>query len=106
MRFVSAQLEAVLEGDLWLASAARANALAARLAEGLKPISDIEIAAPVETNMVFAYMSVEKAARLRAGGAEFHDWLPPKNGKVLARLATAFATPEEDVTKLIALAKG
>jgi threonine aldolase len=105
MRFVSAQLEAILEGDLWRASAARANALAARLADGLKKIPDIEIAAPVETNMVFAYISVEKAARMRAGGAEFHDWLPPKNGRVLARLATAFATPEEDVTRLIALAK-
>lgn len=105
MRFVSAQLEAMLEGNLWRASAARANALAARLADGLKPISDIEIAAPVQTNMVFATMSVDKAARLRAGGAEFHDWLPPKNGKVLARLATAFATPEEDVAKLIELAK-
>ena len=53
--------------------------------------------------MVFARMPVEKAARLRAGGAQFHDWLPPKDGKVVARLATAFATPEEDVTKLIAL---
>ena len=86
-------------------SAARANALAARLADGLKPIPDIEIAAPVETNMVFARMPVEKAARLRAGGAEFHDWFPPKDGKVVARLATAFATPEEDVAKLIELAK-
>src|SRR5579872_3834132 len=32
MRFVSAQLEAMLEKNLWLASAARANMLAARLA--------------------------------------------------------------------------
>ena len=105
MRYVSAQLEAMLEGDLWRSSAARANALAARLADGLKQVPDIEIAAPVETNMVFARMPVEQAARLRAGGAEFHDWLPPKNGKALVRLAIAFATPEEDVTKLIALAK-
>lgn len=105
MRFVSAQLEAMLEKDLWLTSAARANALATRLADGLKRIADIEIAAPVETNMVFARMPVEKAARLRAGGAEFHNWFPPKDGGVLVRLATAFATPEEDVAKLIALAK-
>lgn len=106
MRFVSAQLEAMLEKDLWLTSASRANALAARLADGLKRIADIEIAAPVETNMVFARMPVEKAARLRAGGAEFHDWFPPRDdGTVLVRLATAFATPDEDVAKLIALAK-
>jgi threonine aldolase len=105
MRFVSAQLEAILENDLWLTSAARANALAARLAGALKQVADIEIAYPVETNMVFARMPVAKAARMRAGGAEFHDWFPPKDGKVVTRLALAFATPEEDVAKLIELAK-
>jgi threonine aldolase len=105
MRFVSAQLEAMLEKDLWLTSAAHANALATRLAEGLNQIADIEIAYPVETNMVFVRMPVEKAARLRASGVEFHDWFPPKDGKVVTRLATAFATPEEHVAKLIALAK-
>ena len=77
----------------------------ARLAGALKQVADIEIAYPVETNMVFARMPVEKAARLRAGGAEFHDWFPPKDGKVVTRLALAFATPEEHVAKLIALAK-
>jgi threonine aldolase len=105
MRFVSAQLEAILEKDLWLTSARRANNLAVRLAEGLKHIADIEIAYPVETNMVFARMAVAKAARMRAGGAQFHDWFPPKDGKVVTRLATAFATSEEDVAKLIDLAK-
>ena len=105
MRFVSAQLEAMLEKDLWLTSAIRANALAKRLAEDLKQIPDIEMAYPVETNMVFARMPVAKAARMRAGGAQFHDWFPPRDGKVVTRLATAFATPEEDVAKLVALAK-
>jgi threonine aldolase len=55
--------------------------------------------------MVFAWMTTQKAAHIRAGGAQFHDWIPARNGKVMARLATAFATPDEDVTKLIALAK-
>ena len=105
MRFVSAQLEAILEKDLWLTSATRANKLAARLAGALKQIADVEIAYPVETNMVFARMPLAKAARMRAGGAQFHDWFPPRDGKVVTRLATAFATSEEDVAKLIALAK-
>jgi threonine aldolase len=106
MRFVSAQLEAMLENDLWLTSGARANALASRLANDLKQIPDIEIAHPVETNMVFARMPVEKAARMRAGGAQFHDWFPPmKDGTVITRIALAFATPDEHVAKLIELAK-
>jgi len=105
MRFVSAQLEALLESDLWLASGARSNALAARLADGLKAIEGVEIAAPVETNMVFVRLSVEKARKMRAGGAQFHDWFAPREGQVVVRLATAFATPEEDLAKLIELAK-
>ena len=105
MRFVSAQLDALLEKDLWLQSGAHANALAMRLADGLKAIPGVEIAAPVDTNMVFVKLSTDRAAKMRAGGAQFHDWFPPKDGKVIVRLATAFATPEEDMAKLIELAK-
>ncbi|MEP6829114.1 MAG: beta-eliminating lyase-related protein [Rhizomicrobium sp.] len=105
MRFVSAQLEAMLKDDLWLTSGARANALASHLAGHLKQIPDIEIVYPVETNMVFARMPVEKAAQMRAGGAQFYDWFGPKDGKVITRLALAFATPDEHVAKLIELAK-
>jgi threonine aldolase len=104
MRFVSAQLEAMLKDDLWRRSAAQANGVAGRIARALEQVPGIEMAAPVETNMVFARMPVEKAAKLRAGGAIFHDWLPPQNGKLVARIATAFATPEEHVAKFIALA--
>ena len=38
--------------------------------------------------MVFARLAVEKAAKMRAGGAQFHDWFPPEDGKVVVRLAT------------------
>jgi len=106
MRFVSVQLEAMLQDDLWLASGARANALATQVASQLKLVTDIEIAYPVETNMVFARMPAEKAARMRAGGAQFHDWFPvQKDGTVVTRIALAFATPDEHVAKLIELAK-
>jgi threonine aldolase len=105
MRFVSAQLEAMLKNDLWRRSAVHANGVAGRIAKALEEVPGIEMAAPVETNMVFARMPVEKAAKLRAGGAIFHDWLPPRNGTVVARIATAFATPEEHVAKFIELAK-
>jgi threonine aldolase len=106
MRFVSAQLEAMLKDELWRRSALHANRLAGRIARALDEVKDVDIVAPVETNMVFARMTVEKAAHLRAGGAVFHDWIAPKDGKVVARIATAFATPEDHVTKFIALAKG
>jgi threonine aldolase len=59
----------------------------------------------VQTNMVFAQMPVELAARLREAGAIFYDWSPPEGGRVLVRLATSFATPPGDVAKFIEIAK-
>ena len=104
MRFVSAQLEAYVEDGLWLKAAARANALAARLADGLGAIDGVRITVPVQTNMVFADMPVALAQRLRDAGAVFYDWKPPAQGRVLTRLATSFATPEEDVAKFLKIA--
>ncbi|MGH6828083.1 MAG: threonine aldolase family protein [Rhizomicrobium sp.] len=106
LRFVSAQLSALLKDDLWLTSALHANDLARRIARGIGQVRDVTLMAPVETNMVFIGMTVEKARRLRDAGAIFHDWLPPEDGRVVARIATSFATPEDHVTKFIALANG
>ena len=41
MRFVSAQLVALLEGDLWLRSARHANAMAARLAAAVRDLPGV-----------------------------------------------------------------
>ena len=46
------------------------------------------------------------AQRLRDAGAHFYDWEPPRDGRVLTRLATSFATPEDDVRKFLAITKG
>jgi threonine aldolase len=99
-RFISAQLEAYLADGLWLRNAARANALAARLAQGL----GVETAYPIEANEVFARLPDTTVARLRAGGARFYDWEPPRDGRTLVRLVTSFATRDEDVERFIALA--
>ncbi len=101
MRFVSAQLDAYLADGHWLANARRANALAQRLAQGLARARAVSVAHPVSANAVFARMPASLAARLRAAGAVFYDWGAPKDGEVLARLMLSFATPEEDVAKLI-----
>ena len=102
MRFVSVQLEAYLEDDLWLRNATRANALARRLAETMPG----ELAHPVEANEVFLRLPDALVARLRSVGARFYDWTPSENGRTLIRLVTSFATPENDTEALIALARG
>lgn len=104
MRFVSAQLEAYIQDGLWLEACARANTLAAQLADGLRAIDSIRIDVPVQTNMVFADMPVAMSQRLRQAGAVFYDWKPPANGRVLTRLATSFATPQDDVARFLEIA--
>ena len=105
MRFVSAQIDAMLENDRWRAPAARANALAAKLAEGLRQISGAEIVCPVEANAVFVRLPSETVDRLRAAGGKFYDWAPPREGRTLIRLVCSFATPESDIGKFLDAAR-
>jgi threonine aldolase len=53
MRFSAAQLLAYVEDNLFLASAHRANALAARLGLGLCNLADVKLFAPIEANEIF-----------------------------------------------------
>ena len=105
LRFLSVQLEAYLRDDHWLKNARRANLLARRLAEGMAQSNRIEIVHPVQANAVFASMPDALAAKLRKNGAEFYSWGVPAPGHTLARLMLSFATPEDDIARLIALVR-
>ncbi|WP_017792831.1 threonine aldolase family protein [Leucobacter salsicius] len=106
MRFISAQLNALYEGDLWRRSATHANAMAARLAAGIEALgaadSAIRIAQPVESNAVFALLPQGVAVRAQAD-FRFGEW-PTEPG--LYRLMCAFDTREEDVDALLAALAG
>jgi threonine aldolase len=106
MRFVSAQLEAYLCDDRWLGWAKRANGLAARLAQGLAQIPGAELSCPVEANALFVYLPDATVARLREKGAKFYDWQPPSGGRTLVRLVLSFVTPDDDVARFLAVARG
>ena len=67
MRFLSAQLNACLENELWLRNGRHANALATRLALGLRQHS-IPLMQPVEANEVFAALPQPLIDALRAQG--------------------------------------
>jgi threonine aldolase len=55
-RYLAAQFVALLDGDLWLRSAAHANAMAARLATAVAGVPGIRITQAVESNGVFAVL--------------------------------------------------
>ena len=104
MRFVSAQLIALLEGDLWLRNARRANAMAARLREGIDTglrsgtIAGVEFTQPTQANGVFATLPPGAADRLRERHG-FYDW-DGRRGEV--RWMCSFDTEREEVDAFVA----
>lgn len=98
MRFTSAQLIALYEGDLWRRSAAHANAMAARLAAGVANLPQVRITHDVAVNAVFAVLPQQAAARLH-GQYFFYDW-DVASGEV--RWMCSFDTTERDVDGFIA----
>lgn len=100
MRFLSAQLEAYLRDDLWLRNARHANAMAARLGEGLAALDGVAVIRPVEANEVFARLPAATIEGLLGRGFAFYRWGPEANREI--RLVTAFDTPETDVAAFLA----
>lgn len=108
MRFLSVQLEAYLDNDLWLRLARHANAMASRLAKGLAALDGATLMGPVEANEIFVRLPSATAARLRKAGAAFHPW--PKRGDGAAggtvRLVTSFATTTAEIDGFLEVAGG
>jgi threonine aldolase len=101
MRFLSAQLLAYFEGELWLRHARAANALASRLGAGLAALGG-RVLAPVEANEVFISLPEPAIAALRADGYEFYDWItPPGERGPAIRLVTAYDMTAADVEALL-----
>jgi threonine aldolase len=98
MRFISAQLVALLEGDLWLRSARHANAMARRLRDAVVDLPGVAVVRPVEANAVFAVLPHGVADRLRSR-FRFYDW-DVATGEV--RWMCAFDTTEADVDAFVA----
>lgn len=103
MRFVSAQLIALFDDDLYLRSAGHANAMAARLRSALDDllqageITGLGFSQPTQANAVFAILANDAADRIR-DKVRFYDW-DRAAGEV--RWMTAFDTTEADVDAFV-----
>lgn len=102
-RFVAAQFSAYLDGGAWLKSAAHANDMAARLAEGLRRSNHARLPFTGSANELFPLLPAATAARLRAAGARFHTWEVGEDGEEMVRLVTSFSTSPEEVDRFLGL---
>ena len=90
-RYLAAQILGMLEGDVWFANAAHANAAAQEIASGCGE----RLMHPVEANELFVTLSPTEREALRAQGFEFYDW-----GENAARFVSAWNTAHEDAVAL------
>ncbi|HET7415928.1 MAG TPA: low specificity L-threonine aldolase [Arthrobacter sp.] len=97
MRFLSAQLIALLHGDLWLRSASHSNTMAARLRAAVDEIEGLKATQPTQANAVFVVLPKTVANKLRQS-FKFYDW-DPATGEV--RWMCSFDTTEEDIEAFI-----
>ena len=97
MRYVSAQFEALLSGNLWKRSAEHSNRMAQILAVQLAKIPKIKITQPVESNGVFAVMPPKYIPRLQKEYF-FYVW----NEEISeVRLMVSFDTTEHDIQDFV-----
>ncbi|MCU1406784.1 MAG: ltaA, partial [Glaciihabitans sp.] len=104
MRFVSAQLIALLTDDLYRRAAGHANGMAAKLRAALEAgiadgsITGLTFSQPTQANSVYAVLDTAVSDRIRER-VRFYDW-DRATGEV--RWMTAFDTTEDDIRKFVA----
>jgi threonine aldolase len=112
-RFLGAQLLAWLDGGHWLDLARHANAQAHALASGLRSVPGVRLPWEPQVNEVFAILPGKVNKSLKDAGARYYDWGGRglddsdalRDGEVLVRMVTSFATTPEHVSQCCAIAR-
>lgn len=99
MRFLSAPWVGMLKDGAWLRHAAHGNAMAKRLASGLRGLPGVKIGYPVESNSVFAKIPAVARDALAARGWKFYTGVITPDE---SRLMCSWDTTPEDVDAFVA----
>ena len=101
MRFLAAQIEALLHDELWRSLAAHANAMAAGLAAAISELPGVRVTHPVESNAVVATLPRQAIEALRAQFA-FYVWDEARDE---VRWMCSWDTTEDDIERLVSAAR-
>jgi threonine aldolase len=93
MRFMAAQMEALLTHDLWKRNAEHANSMARLLEQEIRGIVGVRVVYPVEANGVFAQIPHEAIEKIQQRYF-FYVWSEEES---VVRWMCSFDTTEEDV---------
>ena len=98
MRYLAAQFNAVLDGDLWLTLAAHANDMATELHRRAAAVDGVELGGPPEVNSLFPVLPADAIAPLR-DWCFFWDWDVARHE---VRWMTSWDTTLTDVERFVA----
>lgn len=98
MRFMAAQMEALLTNDLWKRNAEHANRMAKLLESEVRKIRGISVYYPVEANGVFVKIPPQATPRIQERYF-FYPWIEEES---VVRWMCSFDTSEEDVREFAA----
>lgn len=101
MRFVSAQLNAQLEGELWREIAGHSNSMARLLGDGIDWTEGADLGQPVKANIVFLSMPIEPARKLTEACAPHTPLLFEAGDAGVIRFVCSWDTQPEDVDRLL-----
>jgi threonine aldolase len=102
-RLIGAQFLALFTDGLYFDLARHANAMAAKLAQGLAGLGCSFLTSP-ETNQVFPILPNALIEELQQDYG-FYTWAPVDAGRSAVRLVTSWATQEENVDQFIRAAQ-
>ncbi|HZW46824.1 MAG TPA: low specificity L-threonine aldolase [Microvirga sp.] len=112
-RLIAAQFEGYFADDHWYANARHANRLARLLSDGLSRLPGVHLAWETQANEVFPIIPAAMDRALKEAGVLYHPWtelsLPTGENvgpdEALIRLVLSFASQEEDVRKVLDIAR-
>jgi threonine aldolase len=101
MRFISAQLTALLSNDLWLKNAQHSNRMAKLLEKEIRQIPGVKVVYSVEANGVFAQIPHDAIAKIQERYF-FYVWNEEES---VVRWMCSFDTTEDDVHEFAAFVR-
>jgi threonine aldolase len=97
MRFLAAQWQGLLQNQVWLRNAERANASAKKLAAKLSGEAKLEPLLPVESNSVFVRLTDVQFHDLSRAGWTFYKFIEPD----IYRFMCSWATTDEVIDEFV-----
>ena len=100
MKFITSQLNAWFENDLWLNLARKANNKAMILRSNLENIKQLKVIYPTHGNEIFVETSKDYLKKINFKNIYPKVWFKKNDGNVILRFVTSFDTQDRTIEEI------